>query len=467
MLEFNVTVRFPAAPLLTVILALVGMEAIMSEFFNDTTTAFYIILIVWMADQYDAICCHTSLTKRHWLRFFYLYQFSFYAYHYRFNGQYSSLALITSWLFIQHSMVYFFHHYELPVIIHQAQLQQLLMRTRHQNAQNGQQGAAGVNVAPGVVNGTVQGTNNAPRATAAEPRRAPEPRAPRPRNDNNNNHNHNPHNLFGNIAYIARLLHMRALPNNGEDDHPMLRRVRRLLQLSGLLSNNNMENNNNQRIRVVNLGNLQRITLGRIAITPSTAQSETQTTNEGGAAENTNSPSSTTSTDSPTEDSATAGENTSTLTPASSSNFQRNFEENNYIFPAETSTSSAGGNSGESLSNQEQLPVTTSIGEERIISSSTIESDEGTFYVAQSIDVNRMMSAPREATPDVQKESHAEICRANNDVLGINDSGSGVVDSTTPLTEGERSNDSYRRSAEPYHEQHPPGETPDDHQILD
>ncbi|NXC57772.1 MBRL protein, partial [Aleadryas rufinucha] len=101
MLEMNMTIAFPAAPLLTVILALVGMEAIMSEFFNDTTTAFYIILIVWLADQYDAICCHTNTSKRHWLRFFYLYHFAFYAYHYRFNGQYSSLALVTSWLFIQ------------------------------------------------------------------------------------------------------------------------------------------------------------------------------------------------------------------------------------------------------------------------------------------------------------------------------------------------------------------------------
>lgn len=27
------------------------MEAIMSEFFEDTTTAFYIIITVWMADQ--------------------------------------------------------------------------------------------------------------------------------------------------------------------------------------------------------------------------------------------------------------------------------------------------------------------------------------------------------------------------------------------------------------------------------
>ena len=77
------------------------MEAIMSEFFEDSTTAFYIIVIVWVADQYDAICCHTTITRRHWLKFFYLYHFSFYAYHYRFSGQYSTLALVTMWLFTQ------------------------------------------------------------------------------------------------------------------------------------------------------------------------------------------------------------------------------------------------------------------------------------------------------------------------------------------------------------------------------
>ncbi|KFO84312.1 Membralin, partial [Buceros rhinoceros silvestris] len=130
MLEMNMTIAFPAAPLLTVILALVGMEAIMSEFFNDTTTAFYIILIVWLADQYDAICCHTNTSKRHGLRFFYLYHFAFYAYHYRFNGQYSSLALVTSWLFIQHSMIYFFHHYELPAILQQIRIQEMLLQTQ-------------------------------------------------------------------------------------------------------------------------------------------------------------------------------------------------------------------------------------------------------------------------------------------------------------------------------------------------
>ncbi|KAL1502284.1 hypothetical protein ABEB36_007450 [Hypothenemus hampei] len=134
MLEFNMAITFPTAPLLTVILALVGMEAIMSEFFNDSTTVFYVILIVWLADQYDTICCHTQITKKHWLKFFYLYHFVFYAYHYRFNGQYNGLCLVVHWLFFQHSMIYFFHHYELPVILQQAQLQHILLRsTQHPN----------------------------------------------------------------------------------------------------------------------------------------------------------------------------------------------------------------------------------------------------------------------------------------------------------------------------------------------
>jgi hypothetical protein len=100
MIELNISMAFPAAPLLTVILALIGMEAIMSEFFNDATTAFYIILVVWIADQYDAVCCHSSISKRHWLRFFFLYHFAFYAYHYRLK----KLKLIVSKIYLNHKL---------------------------------------------------------------------------------------------------------------------------------------------------------------------------------------------------------------------------------------------------------------------------------------------------------------------------------------------------------------------------
>lgn len=43
---------------------------------------------------------------------------------------------------LQHSMLYFFHHYELPVILQQAQLQQLLLRTHRGMA--GVMGLAGI-----------------------------------------------------------------------------------------------------------------------------------------------------------------------------------------------------------------------------------------------------------------------------------------------------------------------------------
>ncbi|KAK6104549.1 tumor-associated family protein [Brugia pahangi] len=160
MFELNQALVFPAAPLLTVILALVGMEAIMSEVFNDTSTAFYVILLIWIADQYDAICCHSPISKRHWLRFFYLYHYAFYAYQYRYNGQYGSLALLTSTLFILHSMIFFFHHYEMPLIIYHDRLQRIITEMQH-NPQPG----GGTGASPG----TQTATNISPNATSMVP----------------------------------------------------------------------------------------------------------------------------------------------------------------------------------------------------------------------------------------------------------------------------------------------------------
>ncbi|CDW52355.1 membralin [Trichuris trichiura] len=119
--EFNGVVTVPLAPLISVILGLIGMEAVMAEFFIDANIGFFVILIVWVADQYDSICCTSAVSRRFWLkyqmRFFYLYHFMFYAYYSRFNGQFSYLALLSCWIWTLHSMVYFFHHYELPLIM--------------------------------------------------------------------------------------------------------------------------------------------------------------------------------------------------------------------------------------------------------------------------------------------------------------------------------------------------------------
>lgn len=78
-------------------------------------------------------------------------------------------------------MVYFFHHYELPVIVQQAQLQQMFMRSNRNNnnrqAENNGQAAAGGGV----------GNQQTNRENQQAPNEAPIPVAPeRPANNANN-----------------------------------------------------------------------------------------------------------------------------------------------------------------------------------------------------------------------------------------------------------------------------------------
>uniref|UniRef100_A0A0N5C9S3 Membralin n=1 Tax=Strongyloides papillosus TaxID=174720 RepID=A0A0N5C9S3_STREA len=117
MFELNVAVNSPVAPLITVILALVGMEAIMSEVFHNTSTAFYVIMIVWAADQFDAIVCRHALSKKYWLRYFFLTHCTFYVYQYGSNGYFPNLALFISTVFIIFTMVKIFHDLELSYFL--------------------------------------------------------------------------------------------------------------------------------------------------------------------------------------------------------------------------------------------------------------------------------------------------------------------------------------------------------------
>uniref|UniRef100_H2Y1J2 Membralin n=1 Tax=Ciona intestinalis TaxID=7719 RepID=H2Y1J2_CIOIN len=167
LLDTDTRLAFPAAPMLTIILALVGMEEIMTEFFHDSTVAFYVILIIWAADQFDVICLHTMVGRRHWVRFFYLYHFSFYIYHYRFNGQYSKLALFTSWLLILHSMLYFLHHYELPAI--HRQILALNERNRQHSTDNSNNNNNGNNRDGNAQNTPPTPADDQPHAPPTEP----------------------------------------------------------------------------------------------------------------------------------------------------------------------------------------------------------------------------------------------------------------------------------------------------------
>jgi len=114
--------NFPYGAVASSVLALIGLEDIMSEYFGDSRIAFYIILNVWIADQFHSYCCHTPITKKYWIRFFYLYHFAFYAYYHIYTRRNSFMALFASCLLIMHMMLYFFHHFELPFVLNTFQI---------------------------------------------------------------------------------------------------------------------------------------------------------------------------------------------------------------------------------------------------------------------------------------------------------------------------------------------------------
>merc|ERR1712098_717256 len=104
------------------VLALIGLEDIMSEYFSDSRIAFYVILNVWIADQFHSYCCHTPITKKYWLRFFYLYHIGFYVYYHIYSRRNAFMALFVSCILTMHMMLYFFHHFELPFVLNTFQI---------------------------------------------------------------------------------------------------------------------------------------------------------------------------------------------------------------------------------------------------------------------------------------------------------------------------------------------------------
>jgi len=123
--SINLTVHnhFPYGAVASSVLALIGLEDIMSEYFGDSRIAFYVILSVWIADQFHSYCCHTPITKKYWIRFFYLYHLGFYMYYHIYTSRRNAfIALFTSCMLTMHMMIFFFHHFELPFVLNTFQI---------------------------------------------------------------------------------------------------------------------------------------------------------------------------------------------------------------------------------------------------------------------------------------------------------------------------------------------------------
>merc|ERR1711876_34995 len=153
--------NFPYGAVATSVLALIGLEDIMSEYFSDSRIAFYVILNVWIADQFHSYCCHTPITKKYWLRFFYLYHLAFYVYYHIYSRRNAFMALFVSCILTMHMMLYFFHHFELPFVLNTFQIRMRINNENVRISQNQAQSNQGASA-----NGAHSGVGNVEEETA-------------------------------------------------------------------------------------------------------------------------------------------------------------------------------------------------------------------------------------------------------------------------------------------------------------
>lgn len=169
-------------------------------------------------------------------------------------------------------MIYFFHHYELPVIIQQAQVQQILrLRTRQRHQQQNGNGAHGAaNNASNIRNGA-NAANQANNDAMGNNQM----------NNNGNNPNNNNHrngNVFTNISFILNFQMATVLFNHALSAIGALqgRLTNDVFGTATFFNNNNdnslNNNNNNPTANItrlhINLGRLRRINLAGIQINP-------------------------------------------------------------------------------------------------------------------------------------------------------------------------------------------------------
>lgn len=239
-------------------------------------------------------------------------------------------------------MIYFFHHYELPVIIQQTQLQQLIRNRQQMATQNGTNDGD-VNNPQQQQQPTDAGNNGTAGGTGGPGGGVNHPGTPLHRNDNNNNPN-----MFLNMGYLLNL-NQRVVIRPGDRVLDILTNVR------NIFSNNfnfrrapaggggvpHLNNNNTiRRVRLINLRNLRRIDLDGIQIAAAANQAAAAAVASGsvggggvGGVNTQSAPGDRNEISAQTETNSTST-NSSNVSD-SQNNFQRNFAENNYNFASE------------------------------------------------------------------------------------------------------------------------------------
>ncbi|CAM9668925.1 unnamed protein product, partial [Ectocarpus sp. 6 AP-2014] len=97
---------------LVVVHAVVGILFFLFEFFSDQLLAFMVLSVVWLCEVYSVVSVRTAVCIRFFPQVFFLYFTLFHVYFFSFPFGFSYLALVTTVLFLQHSMLFCWNRYE-------------------------------------------------------------------------------------------------------------------------------------------------------------------------------------------------------------------------------------------------------------------------------------------------------------------------------------------------------------------
>jgi len=124
LLQHHVSHGIPYAPLvfthvvesLVFVPIMVGILFFLFEFFSDQLLAFMVLSVVWLSEVFSVISLRSSSSIRFFPRVFFLYFFLFHLYFFSFPYGFSYLALFTTVLFVNHSMLFCWNTYEIPAL---------------------------------------------------------------------------------------------------------------------------------------------------------------------------------------------------------------------------------------------------------------------------------------------------------------------------------------------------------------
>lgn len=125
LLQHHVRNNLPYAPLvlthvvesLVFVPIMVGILFFLFEFFSDQLLAFMVLLLVWLAEVFSVVSVRTLHSVRLFPRLFFLYFCIFHFYFFSFPFGFSYVALFTTVMFLQHSLLFCWNHYEVPALV--------------------------------------------------------------------------------------------------------------------------------------------------------------------------------------------------------------------------------------------------------------------------------------------------------------------------------------------------------------